>query len=237
MYLYEAGNLDQRAHYTVPAPPINQGGSEWFTIPVSLVELNGFSPGGNTQIAVGMPTSAPEGATGVTGVTGATGPTGGTGSQGVTGVTGVAGATGVSGVKGTTGSTGPTGVGTVGATGVTGVSGTAGAVGATGPSGSAGSVGATGVVGATGPVGATGVQGPAGATGSTGPSGASGAGGAGTDEVWISDTTPVTPTSLELWYDPSGADPVFGGGITQADADLRYVNVTGDSMPTADYEA
>lgn len=53
-----------------------------------------------------------------------------------------------------------------------------------------------------------------------------GGSGGGTDEVWINATAPTDP-AIELWFDPD-ADSI--SPITQAEADLRYVNVTGDAM-------
>lgn len=48
------------------------------------------------------------------------------------------------------------------------------------------------------------------------------------NEVTISATQPTDGS--ELWLDTSEEAGVPDGGISQADADLRYVNVTGDTM-------
>jgi hypothetical protein len=96
---------------------------------------------------------------------------------------------------------------------------TAGPPGPTGPAGPTGPTGAQGTPGDTGPGGA---QGPAGATGAPGPQGPQGEPG---------PTGPAGPAGPEGPQGPPGEDGGGGtGGITQAEADARYVNIDGDAM-------
>lgn len=101
--------------------------------------------------------------------------------------------------------------------------------GVPGPQGTTGAKGDTGAAGPQGVKGDTGAAGPKGDTGATGPQGAPGA-----------DATLVPATSTVLGAVKIGtgvtvaADGTIsvssGGGMTQADADARYTNVSGDTM-------
>jgi hypothetical protein len=52
------------------------------------------------------------------------------------------------------------------------------------------------------------------------------AGGGGGDVMWVGPSAPVEPTT-ELWYDE---DEPVSAVLTEATADVRYVNVTGDTL-------
>jgi hypothetical protein len=149
---------------------------------------------------------------------------------------------GVPGPQGPPGPTGPTGP-----PGADGPAGPAGPQGDPGPTGTPGPAGSQGPAGADGPPGPTGPPGTAGATGPQG------------DPGYLSQPG-EPPTHDVLWYDTDDTEPgstpgiPAGGlvgqvltkdsdtdfdavwsappaaGITQADADLRYVNVDGDTM-------
>ena len=115
-------------------------------------------------------------------------------------------------MRGPTGPTGPQGAqGPVGPTGPTGPEGPEGDVGPQGPQGIQGPVGPTGPTGPEGPQGDTGPQGIQGPVGATGPEGPEG------------DPGPQGPQGIQ-------GPP---GELTQAAADTRYVNVTGDTMTGA----
>ena len=190
--------------------------------------------------------TGPIGETGPTGPAGESGPTGPTGPQGIQGIPGAMGNSGSTGPTGPTGATGaastvvgPTGpAGVAGPTGPTGPGSTvAGPAGPTGPAGVAGPTGPTGaastVVGPTGPAGAAGPTGPAGAAssvpGPTGPAGAGGAAGpAGPTGPTGAASTVAGPAGAAGPTGPTG--PAGAGGMDQATADARYVNVTGDTM-------
>ena len=60
-------------------------------------------------------------------------------------------------------------------------------------------------------------------------SGSGGGGGGSSDVMWVGPSAPADST-IELWYD---TDEAAASIPTQADADLRYVNVTGDTMTGA----
>jgi len=92
--------------------------------------------------------------------------------------------------------------------------------------------------------GETNIKGPKGDKGDPGTPGAPGAPGVAT--TLMSDTPPIGATNGALWVETDTGYLYFyyndgtssqwvmvspgSGGISQADADLRYVNVTGDTM-------
>ena len=115
------------------------------------------------------------------------------------------------GPPGPTGPAGPAGsAGTAGPPGPQGIQGMSGPEGPAGPKGDPGAVGPTGATGATGPIGPQGSEGVKGDKGDPGPTGATG---------------PAGPQG------PQGVPGTPGaGGLTQAEADTRYVNLDGDTM-------
>jgi hypothetical protein len=144
------------------------------------------------------------------------GPTGPKGDKGDTGTQGPTGSTGPTGPVGATGPQGiPGGVGPQGTPGATG------AVGPTGPKGDKGDAGPTGPVGPLGPKGDTGLTGPQGDQGPAGPQGVPGPPG-GLGEA---------PQDGKTYGRMNAAWVVAGGGgLDQATADARYVNIDGDAM-------
>jgi len=132
-------------------------------------------------------------------------------------------------IQGPPGPTGPPGI--QGPAGVDGAVGPAGAAGAQGPAGPTGSQGPQGVKGDTGSQGSQGVQGPQGVPGvgfSDGDKGDIVISGTGT--VLMLDSTVVTPAAKTVLDDTTTAEMLTTlGGLTQADADTRYLNTAGDT--------
>jgi hypothetical protein len=215
------------------------------------------------------------GAQGPQGNPGATGATGPAGPQGLQGLPGPTGPTGPQGVKGDTGLTGPQGTqGIQGIPGTPGATGPTGPEGPTGPQGVPGDTGPQGPIGPQGEQGPAGIGEPGGTTGQvlTKASNtdfdvvwATPTGGGGST-ITISATPPANPSVGDQWFDSTRlitfvwfddgtsaqwvqGNPASGGttgGLTQEQADLRYVNLTGDTMtgalilagvPTADLHA
>jgi len=138
---------------------------------------------------------------------GAPGPTGPPGPQGPQGAASTTpGPPGPTGPQGPQGPSGPAST-VPGPAGPTGPTGPQGLVGPQGPAGATGPTGPQGLKGDIGPTGATGPQGPKGDTGATGPQGPKG--------------------------DTGAQGPAGTGGLDQATADARYINVTGDTVTGA----
>ncbi len=126
------------------------------------------------------------------------------------------------------------------------VAGGSGPPGDTGPAGATGPAGPTGATGAQGPIGLTGPEGPMGPAGPQGIQGPKGDSGAVADgdkgdivvsaggNTWMLDAAVVTPAAKTVLDDTTvGAMLATLGGLDQATADARYVNVTGDTMSGA----
>ena len=170
----------------------------------ATVSISGTAPA--QALAFGIPT-------------GPTGPQGPTGSQGLVGPVGPQGDQGLQGPQGIPGPTGP-------ASTVPGPEGPQGLQGPMGPEGPVGPEGpASTVPGPEGPVGPAGPMGPQGADSTVpGPPGPPGEDG----------DVPEAPLDGQQYARQSGDWSVVTGGtegaITEAEADLRYVNLTGDTM-------
>jgi len=146
---------------------------------------------------------------------GAQGPQGEIGPMGPTGADSTI--PGPPGATGPTGPTGPTGAastvpGPQGPPGTTGATGSQGPQGATGTQGPKGDKGDTGTTGSTGPPGSTGSQGPAGP----------GVPAGGTATQVLTKVSGVDYATA--WQNPAG------GGLTQAEADLRYLQLIGGTV-------
>jgi len=168
----------------------------------------------------------PQGPKGDTGPQGPLGPQGNTGPQGVKGDTGSQGPKGDQGVAGPVGPTGLTGP--EGPIGLTGADSTVpGPVGPEGPQGEQGEIGPTGADSVVpGPQGPQGIQGVKGDTGAQGIQGVKGDTGAQGIQGVKGDKGDKGDQGIQ---GPQGVQGV-PGEMTQANADLRYVNVTGDAM-------
>lgn len=204
-------------------PPGPQGADS--TVPGPQGPIGPQGPAGATGADSTVP--GPPGPTGPPGSTGPQGPPGADstvpgppGADGATGPEGPEGPQGPQGDPGPTGSQGPPGA--TGSTGPTGPPGADSTVpGPQGPKGDTGDVGPTGPQGTTGATGPQGPQGNPGVTGATGPTGPGVVPGGTTGQHLAKKTGTDYDTQ---WVDAAG------GGLTQAQADLLYVNTTGDTM-------
>ena len=117
--------------------------------------------------------------------------------------------------------------------GVPGEVGPQGPIGPAGPTGPTGPQGPEGIEGPKGDTGAQGIQGPKGDTGATGATGSQGPQGIQGPQGVPGSDSPLgeAPTDGKQYARKNAAwNEVAPGGLDQATADTRYVNVAGDTM-------
>ena len=196
----EAQAAAQKAQDALAHQPTIQDGTWWLWDPVA-----------------GSYKDTQQSAEGQEGPQGPSGPKGDTGPQGPTGLQGEPGPQGPRGEIGATGPAGPQGEpGPQGIAGSIGPTGPRGDPGPQGPAGPQGEVGPTGPQGETGPQGLQGEPGPTGPQGEVGPAGPQG------------ETGPQGPQGEPGPAGPQG--PAGEGGLTQAEADQRYLQLTGGTL-------